>query len=418
MNETFKPEQNLSLETRERGEKIFSTYKELSDLYFGMLKLKETMYIKGIGNQNKNFNFILEDFQKKIKISVDKLLDLMDSEEKKQSALKYLVDGQKNQYNFFENNIFKSDDEQENPRRKKLLEDSLDSHVTPVVVKKSRSMLIDEERESAMEDSNRLEKMYSKQLQNKPLNKEDLIFLYEIEKPIKSLGRDYDHRIREIKRLRNSKEDILIILDYRPDEIACSRDEINVKTKIYFGPLFAGIFEIGIEHIYTKSPGRPIRKFNPEIGGRTAQELEQEFRNNKIFSFDSISQVMLQSPDFTTIENHEQINLVCLKVCDLFSDEKNHSTNMVYRKIKEFGLELCPAEAGLYLRQMYLDQPKREKLSIAMKPIADRHGGLLVFALQRNFDDLHLTSHNAEPDTMWHPYDDLVVCIPKKNLKT
>jgi hypothetical protein len=293
----------------------------------------------------------------------------------------------------------------------------LDSHITPVVAEKLKSMPGGEKWQSTMEDMKHLAKIHFKHLQNEPLNKEDLIFLYEIDKPIQSSGYERDPRIEEIRKRRNPKEDVPIVLECQPSEIAWSRDEIRDKTKSYIGPLFAGIFETDIEHIYTKFPETPIRKFGLEIGGRTAKELEQQLGDNKIKLTD-YSQDMLRSQDFTTLKNREQIDLVRLKVRDLFSDENMHTTDEIYRKAEEFGLELCPAEVGPDLRLKYMDQPMNEWLYIAMKQITDRHGYPRVFCLVRYADGTWLRSYWAAPGSLWYPGYEFVFRLSKRDLKT
>ena len=286
-----------------------------------------------------------------------------------------------------------------------------------MVAEKLKLMPGGEKWQGTMEDMKRLAKVYFKHLQNEPLNKEDLVFLYEIDKPIQSSGYERDPRIEEIRKRRNPKEDAPIVLDCRPEEIAWSRGEINGKTKAYIGPLFAGIFETNIEHIYTKFPETPIRKFGLEIGGRTVKELEQQLGDNKIKLTD-YSQDMLHSQDFTTLKNPEQIDLVRLKVRDLFSDESTHTTDEIYRKAEEFGLDLCPAEVGPDLRLKHMDQPMNEWLYIAMKQIADRDRRPSVFRLERYAGGLWLSSRWANPGDEWDSDSEFVFRLRKKDLKT
>ena len=67
-------------------------------------------------------------------------------------------------------------------------------------------------------------------------------------------------------------------MECSPEEIAWSQNEITETTKAYVGPLFPGIFTklSNLEHIYTSFAEGKIRKSQLEIGGKTAQELENE----------------------------------------------------------------------------------------------------------------------------------------------
>lgn len=288
----------------------------------------------------------------------------------------------------------------------------LDGYITPVVAEKLKSMPGGEKWQSTMEDMKQLAKIHFKHLQNETLNKNDLIFLYEIGKLIQSSGYERDPRIEEIRKRRNPREDAPIVLDCNPSEIAWSQKEIKPDTKAYIGPLFVGIFEANIENIYTKFPETPIRKFGLEIGGPTAKELEQQLGDNKIKLTD-YSQDMLHSKDFTTLKNREQIHLVRLKIRDLFSDENVHTTDEIYRKAEEFGLELCPAEVGPNLRLKYMDQPMNEWLHIGMKQISGRSGSPSVFILARDAGGAWLSYDWANPDFGWDPDDEFVFRLRK-----
>lgn len=77
--------------------------------------------------------------------------------------------------------------------------------------------------------------------------------------------------------------------------------------------------------------------------------------------------------------------------------------NMVARA-KGYGLEKCPAEVGPYLRLIYKDQPKGERLRIAMEPVADLGGGLVVFSVGRGVDGLWLLADWFSPQSVWNPH--------------
>ena len=253
----------------------------------------------------------------------------------------------------------------------------------------------------ASADMKRLTAIEKKTKKGDKLVKEDLIFLYEINSPIQGFGYHKNPRIKELRDRRNPREDAPIVLDCRSEEIAWYQDQIGPDTKAYIGPLFYGIFQTGIEQIYTAFPEARIHRSALEIGGKTTKELEQELRENKI-NISSYAQDMLQSKDFTTLNNPEQIELVRLKVRDL-GFESGATTDEIYRRAEELGLELCPAEVGPDLRLKYTEQPLNEWFLVAMKQISDRDGGLRVFDLGRGVDGLWLGGDWARPGGGWDP---------------
>ncbi|MFH1648898.1 MAG: hypothetical protein ABIA11_04220 [Patescibacteria group bacterium] len=101
------------------------------------------------------------------------------------------------------------------------------------------------------------------------------------------------------------------------------------------------------------------------------------------------------------------LELVVMSVKELGFSEGAH-----YRQIcevaKNFGLELCPAEVGPYLRLQYQDQPKDEWLSIAMEAISDSDGDLRVFYVHRYGDYHWLYVSYGRPDYFWSSFNRFV----------
>lgn len=182
--------------------------------------------------------------------------------------------------------------------------------------------------------------------------------------------------------------------DCTPDQIATTQNEITENTKAYIGPLFPNIFKKNIEHTYTSFPEGKIKTFETTIGGKTKDELEAELKQKNI-KVNEYGQSLLDSKDFTTSKNIENIDLVRLTVGDLgFSG--GATTDEIYQKAEELGLELCPPEVGPQLRLSYSGS---EYLSIAMKQITDRDGSPRVFFLDRVDAGLWLHAHNAGPSS-------------------
>lgn len=260
-------------------------------------------------------------------------------------------------------------------------------------------------------DMKRLTEIEKKTKASQSLTKDDLIFLYEINSPIGYFGYQKDPRIKELRDQRNPKEDAPVVFECKPEEIAWKQEEITPNTKAYIGALFPGVFQLNIEHIYTSFPEGKIHKYQIEIGGKTKDQLKAELKEKKIYISDWANQI-LESKDFTVLKSTETADLVRLTVKDL-GFPNDATTDEIYRKAQEFGLELCPAEAGPHLRLSYSGN---DWMYIAMKQITDRDGRPNVFCLGRNNAWLWLNEHDAPPSCRWGSSHQFVFLPRKKKL--
>lgn len=243
--------------------------------------------------------------------------------------------------------------------------------------------------------------------------KDDLLFLYEVNASIEGFGYEKDPRIGELRRDRNLEEDMLVIFDCTKAEIAHVPNEINASTKAYVGPLEPGVLQKlpeNFEHVYTSFPDKKIRRENVEVGGKDAKQLTRELEAAGI-NISNYTKDMLKSPDFVA-RKREEITLIRLTVADLgFS--RNATTDQIYARAVELGLELCPPDTGPNYRLKYQDQPMNEWIYVGMKQIADRVGGLSVFSLGRVGGGLWLDDGWARPGFEWHPYFKFVFRLRK-----
>ncbi|OGY56525.1 MAG: hypothetical protein A3H67_04255 [Candidatus Buchananbacteria bacterium RIFCSPLOWO2_02_FULL_46_11b] len=136
------------------------------------------------------------------------------------------------------------------------------------------------------------------------------------------------------------------------------------------------------------------------IGGQDKNDLIREIKEK--FKVSSNASDMLKNPEFTVSKTPESISLIRLKVSDL-GFPKGATTEEIYQKAEELGLELCPAETGPQLRKQYINQPLDEWLNIGMKQIVDSDGSPNVFYLRRLGGGLWLRGSWAEPGSRWGP---------------
>lgn len=253
------------------------------------------------------------------------------------------------------------------------------------------------------EDMKKVTHLVNRQKKGDPFTKDDLIFLYEINAPIEGFGYDKDPRVAALRKERNPKQDASIVFECVPDEIAWNPDEVFDYTKAYVGPLFPGAFQtLGhLEHLYTSFPDGKITRQTIEIGGKSAKELEKELAVKGI-QIDDYTKSMMKHKDFTTEKKSESADLVRLKVRDL-GFPSDATTDEIYKKVEELGLELCPAEVGPQYCLVDDNQLMGEYISIGMKPIVDPDNGPYVFRVGHLGDGVRLTYYGARPDHPWRP---------------
>ena len=257
------------------------------------------------------------------------------------------------------------------------------------------------------EDMRLLTAIERKHEKDESFDKNDLVFLYEINSNIEGFGYQKDPRIAELRKGRNMEEDMLTIFEATRDQIAHVPSEITEDTKAYVGQLEPGIFQKlpkGLEHVYTSFPEKKIRRENIEIGGKSKEQLIAEMKAAGI-NISDYAKSMMENPDFVPGKNREDATLVRLTVADL-GFTSSATTDQIYKRAEELGLELCPPDTGPNYRLKYKDQPLSEWVRIGMKQITDSDGYPRVFNLGRNDGGLWLDDRWAGPDGAWDPGDE------------
>lgn len=253
-----------------------------------------------------------------------------------------------------------------------------------------------------------------KREQDEPFTKDDLVFLYEINSSIEGFGYQTDPRIAELRKGRNTEEDMLVIFECTKDEIAHIPSQITKDTKAYVGQLEPGIFQKlpeGLEHVYTSFPEKKIRRENIEIGGKSKEQLISEMEAAGI-NISDYAKSMMENRDFVPGKTREEATLIRLTVGDL-GFTGSATTDEIYKRAEDLGLELCPPDTGPNYRLKYKNQPLNEWVRIGMKQIADSGGDPDVFSLARYDDGLWLRNVWARPGIEWNPDDEFVFRLRK-----
>lgn len=190
-------------------------------------------------------------------------------------------------------------------------------------------------------------------------------------------------------------------INCKPEEIAQNQEQITAETKVYIGKPTPGIFDLlprNVEHIYASFPEGKVSRESIMAGGIPVKEYEEGLKQKGGFS--GYAGSLMENPDFVTLTDREPIDLITLRVQDLGFTEYP-TTDQLYEKASELGLELCPPEVGpdYLLQNPTLDM--YEWRYIAMKPITDSGGRPGVFGLARYGGGLWLGAYWAGPAGKW-----------------
>lgn len=280
-------------------------------------------------------------------------------------------------------------------------EQNLDPYIGDVVKEKLAEFPDGKAYEQKSADMKLLTEIDNKTKAGETLNKEELIFLYEIDHSIQGFGYQRDPRIAEILQTRNPKEDAPIVFDCQPGEIAYSQKEITESTKAYIGQWSVDIFQVvrnypNITHLYESFPDKKIfmqtLETDPNINSQA--KAEQALKDKNIYLSDWGKDI-LEKTEFS--QTPEIYNLVRFTVEQL-GLKQGATTDEIYKRAQELALEQCPAEVGPHLRLQYTG---REWFLIAMKQISDRYGSPYVFYLNSSDAELWLGGGSARPGRRW-----------------
>lgn len=174
-------------------------------------------------------------------------------------------------------------------------------------------------------------------------------------------------------------------------------------------------------------PNCPFITRTVEVGGFTKSQLIQKLQEYSIM-LNEYGERLLADDKFTTTDTKYSLITIELSVGDLGLFD-GATTDQIFKRAGEFGLELCPLELGPYLRLAYLDQPegysgnpiKRHQapsgsITIASEVLTEDDDFPKGFYLRRINDVLWLRGYRADHLHVWNPDDHFIFCKTEKDL--
>jgi hypothetical protein len=126
---------------------------------------------------------------------------------------------------------------------------------------------------------------------------------------------------------------------------------------------------------------------------------------------DSAGEILGQ-PAFPYATMKIDVELVLFSTAELGVESDETSLSDVYKRARQAGLELCPAEVGPQLRLHYRNQPLGETLDIAMEPVATYSGSPTILALGNWGTGLLLIGRDGRSESMVSRISRFVFALP------
>jgi hypothetical protein len=252
-------------------------------------------------------------------------------------------------------------------------------------------------------DDKRLERIGQKIKQGRSVQKKDLAFILQINRPF---GHPYNIRNLGIYKrwlIGNLSKNLTYIFQCKKEQISQNTNSISLKTKVYIGKLKRNIFRLlpqTIKHIYTTFPQDKIFKKEIVLQKISNREIMQKYISHNI-KVDKTVNDFLRKNNQEDIRQNYQFSIVQIRVEQL--GLMYPTTERLYSKANSLGLTLCSASMGFYIRLNYLEQPIDTWSYIGMKQVEDGNLTRGIFVLGHYQDGLHLTSEWADPKLKWGP---------------
>lgn len=293
-------------------------------------------------------------------------------------------------------------------------EQNLDPYISDVVKEKLAYFPDGKAYEKKSDDMKLLTEIEKKTKVGQKLDKNDLIFLYEIDSKIEGFGYDRDPRIEEIRKRRNTKEDASTVFECLPQEIAWSEEDIAENTKSYVGEWSVEICQKirrypNIEHLYETFPDKKIfmQTLETDQSINSPEKAENALQKKNMYLPDWGKDILYE----TEFSKESQTYELARFTVEQLGFPRGATTDEIYKRAEELGLELCPAEVGPHLRLQYSG---KDWMRIAMKQITDHYGSPSVFYLGWESDRLRLSAGNVEPWLEWRSDSEFVFRLHKR----
>jgi len=218
----------------------------------------------------------------------------------------------------------------------------------------------------------------------------------------------YEDDFESLRDGRDVKKDAAVMLDCQPEQIAWDPSELSEQTKVYVGPLFAGVFEKTkqVDQLFTSFPSGRITRETFQAGGKSREAVESEFAQHGIQVTEHAKAMMEQADCFSDAPAKE-VRCARLRVQDL-NVPFGSDLQTMFAKAQELGLARCRAEVAIHRRLVDTNQPMGDSLYIAMEPLPNAEGNKVVFKLQRGGKGLRLGADASEPKGGWNPSDEFL----------
>lgn len=309
--------------------------------------------------------------------------------------------------------------------------ENLDNHIlqSPIIKKKLEEFPNGDKFLIIENDARTLAGITQKIQRNEELIKEEIMFLYEINRPIQFFGEKRDPRIDKMRMKRDSKRDVSIIYDCDSSQIAHDISEINGKTKVYIGNIepttLKKLIHLNVEHIYTSFPTSKCERYVFSNDTLSSQQIIDRVSDQDLGIDDSTRAMILRlnvSPSvkirnfvkqlFSKASENDPVEYIQVKVSHLSGENGEPAINELVESAKESGLEPCLPEDGVYFYLKNGDKIKNE-LIISMNPLTLKEYKGVFYIMQYQGRKV-LTCSIKNEYKHWHKDTYVLFRIPKR----